>query len=492
MAELPEVMTRELGSAVGYDPFGGTAGTYEDNPELRWPLSTSVFDRMRKTDGQVASVRRAIRLPIQRTKWHAAGKQVDPRVKKFVEANFGLQEDENGRRRTSEQGLSFDSFLRHALIHLDVGHMPFNKYYTVVTEPDLDTGLPVSAYLNLSPRMPRTIADFITAPNGELRGIKQWVRRKIDGAGMAMVDDKIFIPSEALVLFVNDQEGADYAGQSILRSAWIDWKIKSQAIRINAIGLEREALGMPVITVPEGGSVEKAHQIGREYRGSERSHIVVPEGYTVELQGRTGAARDPLPSIKYHDESTGRGALAMFLNLGHDRGSQSLGETFLDLFTASLNAVVNYMEEVIVEQIVRDLVAINFGVDEPYPTIIADEITPDQALKPDELASLVQAGVITPDGELEDDVRRRHGYPKANVARRPKPVVAVAPDPADPATPGSPGSQTGDGKHPSTTDQPKRIAAARSTDDLKAMRQRATDLRLSIEARQAAELLVEV
>jgi hypothetical protein len=45
----------------------------ETTPELIWPQSVFVFDQMRRTDAQVASVLRAVTLPVRRTPW-----RIDP------------------------------------------------------------------------------------------------------------------------------------------------------------------------------------------------------------------------------------------------------------------------------------------------------------------------------------------------------------------------------------------------------------------------------
>jgi hypothetical protein len=40
--------------------------TFETNPDLMWPKSIEVFDKMRREDAQVGSVLRAVTLPIRR------------------------------------------------------------------------------------------------------------------------------------------------------------------------------------------------------------------------------------------------------------------------------------------------------------------------------------------------------------------------------------------------------------------------------------------
>ena len=44
-------------------------GTSETNPDLRWPKSIEVFDKMRREDAQVGSVLRAVSLPIRSAEW---------------------------------------------------------------------------------------------------------------------------------------------------------------------------------------------------------------------------------------------------------------------------------------------------------------------------------------------------------------------------------------------------------------------------------------
>ena len=53
------IATREIGYAVSY-PGDYWLLDSETTPELRWPLSVFVYDRMRRQDAQIMSVMRAI------------------------------------------------------------------------------------------------------------------------------------------------------------------------------------------------------------------------------------------------------------------------------------------------------------------------------------------------------------------------------------------------------------------------------------------------
>lgn len=59
--------TREIGSANPAGEFWYDQN--ETTPELYWPLSVAVYDKMRRQDSQVKSVLRAVTMPVRRTIW---------------------------------------------------------------------------------------------------------------------------------------------------------------------------------------------------------------------------------------------------------------------------------------------------------------------------------------------------------------------------------------------------------------------------------------
>jgi hypothetical protein len=244
---------------------------------------------------------------------------------------------------------------------------------------------------------------------------------------------QVQIPADRLVPFVLDQEGSDWTGSSILRSCYKHWLIKDQLLKLGAMSVERNGMGLPVVYFDEsGGSKQEALNIATSARAGEQAGVAMQKGvYEMELLGVTGQTKDELPLVKYHDESVGREALAMFLNLGHDRGSQSLGETFMDFFILGLGAIISHIEETTTEDVARDLVELNFGPDEPYPEIVADEITPESIPFADSLKALADSGLLTPDRALEQELRRRAGLPSLpdDVEQRAAPIAAPLPGP---------------------------------------------------------------
>jgi hypothetical protein len=415
---MPDVKapTSELGAPGITSGVGGWLDTWETTAELVWPNSVHVYDRMRK-DGHIASGLRAITLPIRRTRWLLEeDAEVRPEVFALVRKDLGLVDA--GRQRRRRQGIVWGEFLTHALLELPFGHMFFEQVY----EPG-DDG--IMHLRKLGPRLPRTISAWDIAPDGGLNAIVQLVPK---AHGMWREQR---IPMDRMVAFVLDKEGSDWSGQSILREAYGDWLIKQGLVRVNAMAGERNGMGIPVLEYePTRMTRTEALDIVKKVRAGEEAGLVYEQGAaSFRLVGVEGQVRDILSSVKHHDQEMSRSLLAMFLDLGHDNGARSLGETFSDFFVLAQQAIADQIADVVTEHIIRDLVEINFGVDEPYPLLKCDEITADSAPTAEALKQLAEAGYIIPDGALEELLRRRYGFPiSALPTARPAPVSTIETD----------------------------------------------------------------
>jgi hypothetical protein len=432
MPPLAPPPTNELG-APGIVSFAGYVDTWEETPELRFPFAVRVYDRMRRTDAQIDAVLRAVDLPIRRTGWSLSTDGVDPRVAAFVRDELGLDLDRTAaaRRRRRRQGIVWADVLRHALLARPLGFMPLEQVYEVGPPgPGQESyGLPrLTAHVRkLAPRMPRSVTAIDIADDGGLTAIRQHVARQ------DRPTDEVIIPADRLVMFVNEREGADWTGRSCLRSSYGHWLIKTQLLKLGPVIAERNGMGIPVVTFSNGQDRNEALDIATKLRAGETAGVALPEGMALSLVGVEGSLRDELPLLKYHDEAIGRAALAMVLNLGHDNGARSLGDTFLDLFLLSEQATIVDIEDTVTEYVIRDLVELNYGEDEPYPVLKADELAADAAPTAEALKSLADAGLLDGDPELKADVRRRFRLPAPAVADAPQ--DAPTPAPTDPAGP---------------------------------------------------------
>ncbi len=433
MPPIPAALTRELGVMATADAF--TGDPYEETPELQWPNSLGIYDRMERTDGQTQSVLSAVTGPILSARFNLTGRRVRPPVLEACTAELGLSEDEDGRRRPRDNGVSWDDFLRHALLMFVYGYMPFVPKYEIGPPEIRDAKAPemMGHLRKLAPRMPRSITQIDVAPDGGLVAIHQSV---VDTRGVAR---DVPIPVNRLVYFCHDRRGADWTGRSLLRAAYKDFLLKESKLRLSAIGGERQSMGVPVVHYPRdagAGARARALSIAREARAGEDSGIALEEGWTFSLVGVSGSTQDLLEWVKHHDEAIGRSVLAMFLNLGHDNGARSLGDTFVDFFLMALRRELRYIEEVVTEHVIRDFVRLNWGPDEPYPTLVAEDPRRESAPTADALSTLVTSGLITPDQMLRKHVRHVYGLPGEEPAANPVPPAEEPTAPGDEAPAG--------------------------------------------------------
>lgn len=406
--------------------FGYASAPAEETPELLFPDNLRIFDRMRREDGQIGSLLRAMTLPLLKATWSLEGDDVDPKVMEFVRVELGLTEPGTPRRRRRRQGIVWRDHLREALLALPFGFAPFEQVYEV-GEPTLEQAAagvdgPVAHLRKLGLRHPTTVREITVARDGGLLGI--WQRARGVEAVMhtghgytvrtgAALDD-LFIPADRLVMYSLEKEGADWTGASVLRQSYKHWLLKDLLLRVGAQAVERNGMGIPTVEYDEesGGSQGEAIEIATNMRAGATAGIAIPKGrYAVSLIGLTGQIKDELPLVKYHDESCSRSTLQMFLNLGHDNGARSLGETFVDWYIDSLQAVADWISDVTTEHVIRDLVELNFGADVAYPTIECEDLSSGGSSTDEGLKTLVDAGLLTPDGHLEDHVRRTRRLP---------------------------------------------------------------------------------
>lgn len=440
---IPPELGQPGGSTQVWHPAlgpGYIASAYEETPELEFPGSIAVFDKMRNTESQIDAVLRAINLPILSNRRTLNTDGVRDDVAQFVATELGMGDE--GRNRRRRQGIVLTDHIREALLALPLGFMAFEQVYEIGPpspgQEDLDIPPQVAHLRKLAPRLPRTISEIRVHRDGGLAGVVQ-VGIGLDasgqGSGVQIIGGtgnpadqsrEVFIPAERLVMYSHDKEGAAWSGRSLLRSAYKNWLLKDQLIRTDAMAGERNGMGVPVVYFNDGGTESQALALAQGFRSGAHAGAAVPDGkYRLELLGVSGQVKDLLPSVKYHDESMGRSALAMFLNLGHDNGARALGDTFVDYFVMSLRSEDAWLCDVITEHVIRDLVELNFGPDEPYPVLVGDEISAESTPTSAALKELVDAGLITPDRPLEDEVRRRHGLPAVDLESRPTPPPAA-------------------------------------------------------------------
>jgi len=415
-------------TAKAYQTEGGswwTAGPDDGEmlPELKWPESIKVFDAMRRQDAQVQSVLNAVTMPIQRTPWYIDTNGARDEVVEHIADDLGLpirgREDRTVLRTRGR--FDFAEHLRLALLKLAHGHSFFEQEYRV-------EGTGASTRYHLKKLLwipPRTISRIDVARDGGLIGITQaWA----SGALNATPTDQPQIPVKDLVAHINNREGGNWLGQSLLRTAYKNWMIKDKMLRDQAQMLNRNGMGVPLYTasqIPDTvtdavkrrdwaqAEIDTGRTLAQLFRSGDSAGAAIPYGSKLQLLGVEGDLPDADKPIRYHDDQIARAVLAHFLNLGGDNstGSYALSDTFAEFFVLSLQTIAMDIAKTIQQHVIEDIVDANYGTSEPAPRIGFEEIGSRHPVTAEAIRAFIESGALTADAKLEAALRTMYGLP---------------------------------------------------------------------------------
>ena len=215
-------------------------------------------------------------------------------------------------------------------------------------------------------------------------------------------------------------------GRSILRNAYRDWYYRTNIEKIEAIGIERDLTGLPVLKPAEDDVLidtdgnlnalgEWAWQIVRQIKRNEQEGLVLHPGWEFELQGSPGQRQfDMNDVIDRYDSKIAMSMLAQFLILGitNDSGSFALAREQSDLFHKAIEGFAVMVANVINNQFIgAKAISILNGYDEQAYV----EPVGANKLALTDLASflgrLLKFNINTPDDKLEDHLRKVASLP---------------------------------------------------------------------------------
>lgn len=371
--------------------------TQDYNPQLQGILGLRVYEEMRLGDATVKAAIQATTLPIRRAEWFIKPvSEEDPQDVEIAEmcshALFDWLED-----------MTFDDVVRQALISVPCGVMLFEKIYTTKEHEGKTYVVPKK----LAPRLPQSIMQW-ELPDGTF-GIQQ-IRQ----------DGKIaLIPGSKLLIFVNEREGDNWWGTPYLRAVYKHWYYKNNFYKIDSVAFERQGMGIPMITMPEGYTdvdEAKAAQAMKNLRVNAEAYLVLPPDYKAEFMNMGAhTTRDPNTSIAHHDKEILLAFLTQFLNLGQGKsnsGSRSLSQDHSDLFLKGLEAIADNFISVINKDLIPEMVDMNFDNVTVYPVLdYAGIIKQDVLAIGTAIAQLVTAGAFHPTVDDEQYIRAAMGFP---------------------------------------------------------------------------------
>src|SRR3990167_2944882 len=221
----------------------------------------------------------------------------------------------------------------------------------------------------------------------------------------------VYIPIERMILYRARVERNNPEGRSILRPAYIPYYYAKNIAQIEAIGVERDLAGLPMIKLPSGADpggtdTTTAEELVRRIRNDEQAGLVLPTGWEFELV-TTGGTRlfDTDKIIARYEKRMLMSALAQFLILGMDQiGSLALSKDQTDFFNMSVNTTADIIAETFTKFVIPRLLLLN-GMD---PNGMKLEHSPAGDVDKDVLTKALAASTQHITWTVEDEVWLRH------------------------------------------------------------------------------------
>lgn len=193
---------------------------------------------------------------------------------------------------------------------------------------------------NSYPRQSWTIMGWDVDQNtSQLKGVKQ---SGINGSG--------YVPATRLVLFVNKPDGDNYEGISILRPCYGPWKLKWGQRRIDALGAQRYAAGIPHIKMspqPTAEQITTAKALGASLSSGDGAYIVTNPAdgiMDVTLLTMPGQGYNAEPKVNEYNIEMSRALLGQFMSFtSGSLGGEQLAREMIQLFYNSVQAFGNAM-----------------------------------------------------------------------------------------------------------------------------------------------------
>jgi len=242
--------------------------------------------------------------------------------------------------------------------------------------------------------------------------------------------NEVFIPARKSVSFVLRGQKNSPEGRSMLRSAYRPWFFKKRLEEIEAIGLERDLNGYPVMQVPpallrpaadltadQASALAAVKAFVTGIRVDDRMGGLLPSevdregnptGYKLVLlsTGSRNAGAIQASIVRY-EQRMAMTFLAGWLMMGMDKvGSYSLHSSATDLFGAGLGSMLDTIEQGVNETLVANLCKLNGFRSELWPKRKHGDV---ETMPLSEIAgfisSMVGSGVVVPDKKLEEYAR---------------------------------------------------------------------------------------
>lgn len=274
--------------------------------------------------------------------------------------------------------------------------------------------------------------------------------------------ERVTIPIEKALHFRTRSRKDNPEGRSILRTAYRAYYFKKRLEEIEGYGMERDLAGFPVLYAPADIDIFNsedpemvamltwAQGVVSNVRRDAAEGLVLKGGYEqgtgwkLDLLSSSGKRQfDTNAIIDRYDKRIATTVLADFVMLGQAQvGSFALADSKTKIFALAIGTYLDVICETFNNQAIPRLIDINgdhFKGITDYPKMTHGDIEETDIQQfATYIKDMVGIGVLTPDEELEKEVRRIGGLPEKVGTDTPKEVQPKERDPKEQNPPQKP------------------------------------------------------
>ncbi len=427
------LMFNELGKS-GLKAHSGVL--YEEFlPQLSGTRAVAKYKEMRDNSAIVGAMLFAVESLLRSVSW-----SVEP----ASESNTDLAAAQFLAENQNDMSHTWEDFIAEVLSMLPFGWSYFEQVYKLRKGPS-DNPRERSKYNDgkigwrkFGFRSQDTLYKWELQPDGGIAGM--WQQPPPNQA--AYTQSLIFLPISKFLLFRTTSHKGSPEGRSILRNSYKSYYFVTKMEEIEAIGIERDLAGMPVMWVPidllaatKTSEAQSTYNLLKDIvtrvKRDEQEGLLLPlvyddNGnplYKFELLS-TGGRRsfDTGAIIQRYIQQIAMTILADFILLGHESvGSFALSSDRTELFAVALGAWLDSIQETINRHAVTNLFQLNpsFRLDQLPRFVHGDIEKPNLTELATYVRDLSAAGApLFPDLVLENKLREMADLPQADPAQR--------------------------------------------------------------------------
>lgn len=397
----------------------------ESRKALQFPESNRTY-RMMGYDSTIAAALSLYQLMMARSAWR-------------VKPPKGATEEQKERAKFIEQCMhdmdhSWMDFVQEAASMVQYG---FSVHEKVYRKRERAKGSRYSdgliGWKKLPIRSQDSITKFIFDEKArEILGVEQTLTNTSEPNQFSRPNTQIIIPKSKILLFRTGKGRGNPYGTSSLKGVYQAWKYRCTIEEFEAIGVQRDLAGVPVMKIPpqymaadataeQKNILEYYKNMVRNLQQNQQAGLVLPQAYDPEtkqplfafelLSQDGGKSYDTNKIIDRYDRKILTTLLSDILIMGQtSTGSYALGSIKSNLMSLAIEARLREIADVLNQDLIPQTFKLNGWTDEELPQIIFDPIEDDTL---EDFSKFVQrtasTGMLTRDLDTVNRVRNMLG-----------------------------------------------------------------------------------